>query len=150
LLVIAVWMGQPLLIRSDRPLPGTELIPFLAGPIGLFAGLAMMVAGYTGTLWCYAAMGDTWRIGINRQEKTTLVTRGPYRRIRHPIYFFQMVMLAGAALHLPTPASLAALVIHFVCVLIKAVDEESYLLTIHGAEYRDHIRRTGRLWPGLP
>jgi protein-S-isoprenylcysteine O-methyltransferase Ste14 len=32
--------------------------------------------------------------------------------VRHPIYLFQIVMLAGAALLLPTPVSFAVLVIH--------------------------------------
>jgi hypothetical protein len=74
-------------------------------PVNLALGLALLVLGYAGTLWAYAAMGDTWRIGINRNEKTTLVNRGPYRLVRHPIYLFQSVMLAGAALLLPTPVS---------------------------------------------
>jgi len=41
----------------------------------------MVVAGY-------AAMGNAGRIGVNAQEKTTLVERGPYRVIRHPINAF--------------------------------------------------------------
>src|SRR2546426_5435117 len=33
--------------------------------------------------------------------------------------------------------------------LIKAVDEESYLLDIHGEEYRKYLSHTGRLFPKL-
>jgi len=107
----------------------------------------LVLAGYAATLWCYAIMGDTWRIGIDQNEKNPLVTRGPYRLVRHPIYLFQIVMLAGVALLLPTCLSLIVLIFHVVCVLIKAADEESYLITVHGKTYRDYLSRTGRLLP---
>src|SRR5574341_1099145 len=82
-LAIVVWMGQPFLIRTHRLPPALQVIPGLVRPAGAILGLVMLVAGYAGTLWCYAAMGDTWRMGVNRAERTALVTRGPYRRVRH-------------------------------------------------------------------
>jgi protein-S-isoprenylcysteine O-methyltransferase Ste14 len=67
--------------------------------------------------------------------------------VRHPIYLFQVVMLAGAFLVLPTPLSLVIVFIHLGCVLLKAADEESYLQTVHGKEYGHYAQRTGRLFP---
>jgi len=130
-------------------MPGLSLLAPLLHPAGLVLGLGLVVLGYLGTLWCYLAMGDTWRIGINAGEKTTLVSRGPYRLVRHPIYLFQVVMLAGAALLLPTPTSFGILAIHYACVLIKAADEENYLASVHGDSYRSYARLTGRLFPKL-
>ena len=75
----------------------------------------------------YAALGDSWRIGINRKETPILITHGPYRFLNHPIYVSQMVVLVGAACLLPTPFSLFLLVLHSICVTIKALDEEAYL-----------------------
>ena len=109
----------------------------------------MTVAGYAGTIWCYVIMGNTWRIGVNPSEKTKLVDQGPYRIIRHPIYVFQIVMLAGAAVLLPTVLALVTLVIHYLSILAKAADEEAYLLTAHGQEYGDYLSRTGRFLPKL-
>ena len=147
-LVIVVWVGQPFLVGAEASQP-LSLLRALLQPAGLLLGLILVVLGYVCTLWCYAAMGNTWRIGINAKEKTTLVSRGPYRHVRHPIYLFQIVMLAGAVLLLPTLASIAILVLHCVCVLIKAADEEDYLTTVHGEAYRDYRNRTGRLFPRL-
>jgi len=146
-LVIVAWLGQPFLIRGQGSPPMIRLEPALLNPATLIAGLALVLAGYACTHWCYVAMGDQWRIGINQKEKNPLVTRGPYRRVRHPIYLFQVVMLAGVALLLPTVLSVAVLLVHLVCVWIKATDEESYLLGIHGEEYRAYLDRTGRLLP---
>jgi len=146
-LVIAGWFGQPLLL-SHPGHPFFSLIPFLFLPAGLVIGVLMVSGGYAGTLWCYAALGDAWRMGIRRREKTTLVQHGPYQWVRHPIYLFQTLMLIGVILLLPTPFLLFLLGLHLVCIYIKAVDEETYLLNTHGTEYRDYLARSGRFWPG--
>lgn len=137
------WLVQPLLV------PTAWLSAPLLTPPTLVAGLVLIILGYAATLWCYASMGDTWRIGVNRQEKTSLITRGPYNVIRHPIYGFQIVMLAGSALLLPTVFSLVIIAVHFLCVQAKAADEEAYLLGVHGETYRAYLNRTGRLLPKI-
>src|SRR5258708_17117382 len=97
-LVVANWLGQPLIAGSGA-LPHWLLpIESFSNLPCLLAGIALIAAGYAATLWCYRVMGDTWRMGIDRAEITALVKRRPYRRVRHPIYLFQTVMLAGAAL----------------------------------------------------
>ena len=131
--------------RGDSTL--VRLTTWLLNPLTLVSGIALTLLGYACTLWCYAAMGNMWRIGVNREEKTSLVTRGPYNVIRHPIYGFQIVMLVGAALLLPTIFSLVIIAVHFLCVQAKAADEENYLLGVHGETYQAYLNRTGRLVP---
>jgi protein-S-isoprenylcysteine O-methyltransferase Ste14 len=155
-LVILAWILQPIFIRIPGANGADGLWSLELGlwtswlnPISIVLGLILMIVGYSGTLWCYRAMGDSWRIGVNKQEKNALVTLGPYRAIRHPIYAFQVVMLAGALLLLPTTSSAAILAFHLGCVLIKAADEEAYLLSIHGQPYQHYLSRTGRLLPKM-
>ena len=147
LLVIAAWLGQGFLVNGGGTSPWLQMSTELLSPLGLAFGVALTVVGYAGTIWCYVIMGDAWRIGIDRAEKNSLVTRGPYRAVRHPIYLFQIVMLAGALLLMPTAVSALTLAVHLLCVLTKAVDEEKYLLTVHGETYRAYLARTGRLFP---
>jgi len=148
-LVIAVWLLQPFLIRDAQAQAGLGFIAPLYHPLGLALGLALVVAGYVATLWTYAIMGSSWRIGIGPEEKSKLVTEGPFSLVRHPIYLFQIVMLTGVFFLLPTPVSLFVLLIHFICVLAKAADEESHLEKIYGQDYRDYVSRTGRLLPPM-
>jgi protein-S-isoprenylcysteine O-methyltransferase Ste14 len=147
MLVILAWIAQPLLVGSKVELPGLRIHPQCLHPAGLIGGIVFTVAGYASTIWCYVIMGNAWRIGINRKEKNELVTAGPYRRIRHPIYAFQSLMLAGAVLLLPTICSVAVLLLHLICVITKARDEEAYLLGVHGDAYREFMTKTGRLFP---
>jgi protein-S-isoprenylcysteine O-methyltransferase Ste14 len=148
-IVVAVWLLQPCLGDSARTWPLLRPNQCLLQTPMVALGVLLVLAGYAGTLWCYAAMGDTWRMGIDRNEKNALVIRGPYRLIRHPIYMFQVVMLAGVAALLPTALSLIVLAIHLICVWVKALDEETYLLSVHGQAYGDYLSRTGRLLPRI-
>ena len=85
--------------------------------------------------------------GEQKRKNTPLIDRGPYRIVRHPIYLFQILMLIGAAALLPTLLSIIIILIHSICILIKALDEEAYLLGTHYNEYSNYISRTGRFFP---
>ncbi len=145
-LVVLGWIAQPLWVAEGAG--WRSPVPALVHPGAWSAGAALIVAGYLATLWCYAAMGAAWRIGIDQAGTSKLVQAGPYRRMRHPIYSFQVAMLLGAALLLPTPASFAILALHFLCASIKAADEERFLGATFGEEYRRYMERTGRFLPG--
>jgi len=147
-LVILGWIAQPLLLSGPAD-TWLERWPFLSHPIIFAGGTALVLLGYAATLWCYAAMGTAWRIGIDQSGSSELIESGPYRSMRHPIYSFQIVMLLGAALLLPTPVSLGLLTLHFVCASIKAKDEERHLVGIFGETYLAYRTRTGKFVPGL-
>jgi len=148
MLVVLGWLAEAFLIgRLD--VGGFRIIPSLTNSTCLVIGLTVVALGYVGTLWCYAAMGDLWRIGIDPTKKVALVSSGPFHYVRHPIYSFQLVMLIGAFLLLPAGFSLALVFAHLICVRIKAADEEAYLLTTLGDEYRQYLTRTGRLFPRI-
>ena len=149
MLVVLIWMALPFVVGPDSKGFLLHISPSLLSTFGLILGIALVVAGYAGTHWCYASMGDTWRMGIDRGEKTELVTRGPYRMVRHPIYLFQGVILIGVAILLPAPLAFIILPVHLACVWVKASDEEAHLVTSHGQSYVDYCARTGRLLPKL-
>ena len=149
ILVVLAWLTLPFLAGSGSAWFGWRCVADLCGPAGRFLGIGLISAGYAGTLWCYAAMGTAWRIGVNRAERTVLVTQGPFQFVRHPIYLCQIVMLIGVVVLLPTLVSIAILVIHTLFCLIKAADEENYLRTVLADPYRDYLSRTGGFIPKL-
>jgi protein-S-isoprenylcysteine O-methyltransferase Ste14 len=147
--VVITWLVLPFVAGTDPSWSGFRLIPSISGPLALLFGVLLTMAGYAGTLWCYVVMGNAWRMGVNRSEKTLLVTRGPFQWVRHPIYLFQVMMLAGTALLLPTFVSLGILIVHLTCLVVKAADEENYLRRVHGEDYNNYVSRTGRFLPRL-
>jgi len=148
-LVVVTWMTLPFVVGLETGNALLDLSPALLHPAGLVLGTALILGGYAGTHWCYVSMGDTWRMGIDHDEQTTLVMRGPYSTVRHPIYLFQVILLVGVLVLLPAPLALLILPVHLICVWFKLTDEEAHLLKLHGQDYRDYCSQTGRLLPGL-
>jgi protein-S-isoprenylcysteine O-methyltransferase Ste14 len=113
-------------------------------------GVLVAGAGILMTFVCQLAMGASWRIGLDRNERTTLVTAGPYRHVRNPIYTGMIVFVIGIALILPGPLTFGA-----VAALTAALEisvrrvEEPYLLESHGGEYARWSARAGRFVPGI-
>jgi len=147
LAIIVSWIGQPLVMNRFAGVWIFRLFEQPQGILRMALGLTFVIGGHAGTYWCYRALGDCWRLGIKKREKTNLVTAGPYAFVRHPIYAFQTLLLAGAALLLPTPLSLAVVLLQLICSFIKAADEETYLCSVHGQEYADYAGRAGRFLP---
>lgn len=146
-LVIAGWIGQPFIIDAHEDSGMFYLFSFLLHPIVIGGAVIMLIGGYLGTIWCYDVLGDSWRIWIDQRERISLVKHGPYRIVRHPIYIFQIIIVFGTFFLLPTPFSLILLLILIVCVFLKTSDEEKYLTSIYGDEYRDYALQTGRFFP---
>ena len=114
------------------------------------AGIACFAAGLLGTLWAQLAMGESWRIGVDEGAKTELVSAGPFRWVRNPIFTWMAFASVGLVLLAPNVLSLAACVALLVALelQVRAV-EEPYLLRTHGDSYRRYAARTGRFVPGI-
>ncbi len=113
-----------------------------------FTGLALAVTGTVLVLVAQATMGDSWRIGVDEQERTRLVTHGVFSLVRNPIFSSMFIAFAGLALMVPNLLSMAGF-----GVLIAAVEaqvrlvEEPYLMQSHGDEYRAYAATAGRFMP---
>jgi protein-S-isoprenylcysteine O-methyltransferase Ste14 len=113
-------------------------------------GLGLALAGIAGTLAAQLAMGTSWRIGVDRGARTELVSRGPFRFVRNPIFTWMACASFGLALLAPNvlaAASFAALVLALE-IQVRGV-EEPYLLRTHGEAYRRYAAATGRFLPGI-
>jgi protein-S-isoprenylcysteine O-methyltransferase Ste14 len=115
-----------------------------------WTGLVLALAGIALTLHAQMAMGTSWRIGVDPDERTELVTSGPFALVRNPIFATMIPTGLGLALMVPSAVALlgfAALVIALE--LQVRLVEEPYLLAQHGEAYRAYARRTGRFLPGI-
>lgn len=86
---LALLVGAPLEVwLADRP-----LVPVLA-----VAMLVLLVAAHVLRWWCIRSLGPQWNTRVVVVPGLTLVTRGPYRFLRHPNYV--AVVAEGVALPL--------------------------------------------------
>jgi protein-S-isoprenylcysteine O-methyltransferase Ste14 len=76
----------------------------------------------------------------------TLVTHGPYSRIRHPSYLSYMLTMLGLFLALPSIYTIVIL-IGIPGYYLLSICEEKLLISHFGKEYESYMRRTGRFLP---
>ncbi len=82
-------------------------------------------------------------------EARGLVTRGPYRLVRHPVYLGEIGALVGLALSSSAAWSLPILGL-FVAAQLVRMHLEERALTLAFPEYADYASRTPRLIPHPP
>jgi protein-S-isoprenylcysteine O-methyltransferase Ste14 len=103
--------------------------------------------GFGFTLYCWHYMGTSWRIGIDPKEKNQLITDGPFKHIRHPIYALSMLLMLGSLLCLQSAAILVLFCVHWVIFTLEALREERYLSGIYGETYQHYMNQTNRFLP---
>ncbi|MEV7865255.1 isoprenylcysteine carboxylmethyltransferase family protein [Streptomyces sp. NPDC088124] len=134
---VAELLGLDPLPALDRP------VPRVGGAV--LAGLAILAV-----FGCQLAMGASWRTTVDPGERPGLVTSGPFRLVRNPIYTALTTMTAGLALAVPSTLSLVGLAAMIIGIELQVRRiEEPYLERIHGIAWHQYTARTGRFLPGL-
>lgn len=110
-------------------------VPFASSIQAL--GLAMMVFGYIVTF-----------LGLRALERDKLVTRGPYRYVRHPQYLGYFIIFAGFFLLLLNLVALAPL-LSIPGEVRMATTEEGFLTEKFGNSYADYQKVTGKFLPKI-
>ena len=125
-------------------------VNFLHAPWIQITGAVIAVIGIATTVYAQLDMGDSWRIGVDKSETTTLVRTGVFGWVRNPIFTAMMTFGLGFALITPNPVAVVGFVLLIVTIELQVrVVEEPYLLTAHGEAYRDYLAAVGRFIPGV-
>jgi protein-S-isoprenylcysteine O-methyltransferase Ste14 len=111
-------------------------------------GLAVFVLGLALAVWARVYLGGNWGMPMSRRADPELVTTGPYRWIRHPIYSGLLLGLAGTAIAV-SPYWLIAVAIAGAYFLVSAVVEERTMAQLFPAAYPPYRRVTKMLIPFL-
>ncbi len=125
-------------------------IPILGAVWIQAAGIVVATAGIAATVYAQLEMGDSWRVGVDEQESTTLVHTGVFGLVRNPIYTSMLTFGLGIALVTPNLVACAGFLL-----LVAAIElqvrrvEEPYLLRTHGDAYRAYAASVGRFLPGV-
>ncbi len=89
-------------------------------------------------------MGRSWRIGIDQQRKTELVTGGIFMRTRNPIFLGMRINLLGLFLFLPNAATFAIWIAGELLMGLQVRLEEAHLSKANGANYADYSCKVRR------
>jgi protein-S-isoprenylcysteine O-methyltransferase Ste14 len=137
LLVVLLLIG-PRVFKGHRAGTGN---PWLVG-----TGLALFVLGLALAVWARVYLGRNWGMPMSAKVDPELVTNGPYRKIRHPIYSGIIVGVIGTAIAI-SPYLLVAAAILGAYFLFSAVIEERTMTGLFPAAYPPYKRATKMLIP---
>lgn len=113
------------------------------------AGAALAVVAFGLQVWVLHSLGLNITDTVVVREQATLVTHGPYRWIRHPLYSFGSLWAMGAAVASANGLLIAATILFVPLLFVRSGREEANLIARFGDAYRDYARRTGRFVPRL-
>ena len=131
----------PLPIQRPEWLFGTTLIDsFLAKIVGVL----LVLAAFLLRTLAMAALGDSWRLGLDEKVPGPLVTTGVYAVTRNPIYLFFNLWFIGTFLLNGTSVFLALALLAFANLHYQILQEEHFLAEVHGTKYERYCRRTPR------
>jgi protein-S-isoprenylcysteine O-methyltransferase Ste14 len=131
-------------------LAGLDPIPLLDRTLARVAGAVLAVLGIAATLAAQLAMGSSWRPDVDPAARTALVTTGPFRLVRNPIFTATAATAAGLALLVPNLLAAAMLVAFLAALQLQVrLVEEPYLHRVHGSAYAKYAARTGRFLPWI-
>jgi len=126
-------------------------------PLGEFAQIALAVvtaALAIGSVWILTAaiitLGKQWSFAARLVDEHRLVTEGPYRLVRHPIYtaMFGMLMATGLAISRPLWL-LPAIVVFLAGTIVRVRSEEMLLREAFGQQFETYARRVPAIIPFL-
>lgn len=150
--LVAAWMTLPYLALARNH--GFAAVPAFARDDPGYAALRWIaavgaIACLLLTSLCWSHMGRHWRMAVVLDADAELITSGPFRYVRHPIYTLSMLLMICSALVIPTAPMLLIAAVHLLLMHLKARIEERHLLRVHGKAYRGYAARTGRFLPKL-
>ena len=136
---LAWGMGNVTMGDGSRYDPLPDWLRWVGVPLG-----AVSFALYG---WSQAALGSAWSPHLQTRGKHSLVTTGPYSRMRHPVYLALLGFLVAIALVSANWFFVALLLVSIVVVALRIPKEEQMMIEEFGDEYREYMQRTGGLLP---
>jgi protein-S-isoprenylcysteine O-methyltransferase Ste14 len=114
-----------------------------------WTGAALALVGAGLLVWTLRALGPNLTDTVVTRESHTLVTRGPYRFVRHPFYDSAAVLVVATSMMMANWFVLVAGALMFVLLAVRSRTEEAQLLTRFGHSYVAYRSRTGRFLPKI-
>ena len=132
-----------LLLLRGRAIKGHVTIsgPWLQG-----IGLAVFLLGLALAIWARVYLGRNWGMPMSQKADPELITTGPYRSIRHPIYSGIILAMIGTTIAISLYWLLAVVLLgaYFV---YSAIAEERFMASRFPDSYPEYKRSTKMLIP---
>lgn len=114
-----------------------------------WVGVALGVTCVFGIYWLFNSIGSGITPTSGTRTDHKLVTSGPYRWIRHPLYTFGASLFITFGMMADNWFIALLGILTFILMAIRTPKEEANLVEKFGDEYREYMKHTGRFLPKL-
>ena len=112
------------------------------------AGVGVAIAAALFAAWAMWSLGRSYGIRMDLFEGHRVVTAGPYRIVRHPMYLGILIFQIGATLAMESALLLVATIVYAIPFTIARIVAEEYVLIQGlGDQYRSFVSRVPALVP---
>jgi protein-S-isoprenylcysteine O-methyltransferase Ste14 len=113
-------------------------------------GVIIYLAGFILMGWALMSLRANYQLGGSDPRSTdTLITRGPYALMRHPMYTAALCIAFGLVCMTGSLACLGAFILYLVLILRLIPVEEASLERAYGEQYARYQQNVSRLIPGV-
>lgn len=138
---IGLMFRGPFSWLNDVLYPQTRLI--------FWIGVGLTLAGMLFCVWARLTLGRNWSGTVALKQDHELITGGPYRLVRHPIYTGLLLAFLGTDLGIAQTRAVVAFLLILIAFILKWRLEERWMHEQFGSAYADYAQRTPAIVPLL-
>jgi protein-S-isoprenylcysteine O-methyltransferase Ste14 len=110
-------------------------------------GIAPLLLGGASMIWGLRYLGRNLTISVSTRPEHALITTGPYRWVRHPLYAGGMIESVGVCLLTANWFVALSAGLFWALIALRTPIEEQKLIEKFGNEYRQYMQNVGRFAP---
>jgi len=110
-------------------------------------GVGIGILCVLGIYWLFSSIGSGITPTSATRKEHKLVTSGPYRWVRHPLYTVGSFLFISFGMMADNGFIAALGILTFILMASRTPKEEANLIEKFGDEYREYMKRTGRYFP---
>jgi protein-S-isoprenylcysteine O-methyltransferase Ste14 len=122
-----------------------NLLPLASQNGAAVMGLLVALVGYSVAVWSAIFLGRSFGVFVSVRP---IVSDGPYRYVRHPMYLGHALMIVGVLLSAFAPIYIALTALYLSVIVYRARLEDDALSRSSEA-YREYVKHTGSFFPRL-
>jgi protein-S-isoprenylcysteine O-methyltransferase Ste14 len=143
---LALWLSPLVYLINPHWMAWSKIgLPEWARWLGVAIGILCVLGVY----WLFSSIGSGITPTSATRRQHILVTSGPYRWIRHPLYTVGSSLFVAFGMMADNWFIAGLGILTFILMAIRTPKEEANLIEKFGDEYREYMKRTGRFFPKL-
>lgn len=116
--------------------------------LSVILGTLITLGAFSYRNWAIRTLGKFWSVHVEIRDNHSLITSGPFKNVRHPVYTAALLEAVGIVIILQAYISFIIIpLIIFPAIIYRIRIEENELIQKFKNEYEEYIKRS---WPLLP